>query len=95
MMHGFVELEPPPSYDGRTDNFENVWRIAGYDSVSGQARMLLDHIGGGLRCALFFDRVKKYDASNLGYGSFKQGRLVLTVQIDFRGGKPMREVAVR
>jgi len=94
MMYGFVELDPSPRYDGRTVR-HNVWRVAGYDSVSGHQRILLDHIGGGIRYPLFFDRVKKYDAASLGYPSFKQGRLVLTVQIDFTDGKPARESVIR
>ena len=95
MLNAFVELDPAPRYCGGRKPLENVWRVAGYDSVSGQDRMLLDHVGGGLRCLLFCDRVKEYQAADLHFRSFKQGRLILKVQIDFEDGKPMRETTIR
>ena len=94
MLHAYVELDPVPRYNG-TSVLKNVWRVTGYDSVSGQERMVLDHISGGFRCPLFSDRVRRYDAADLGYRGFRQGRLVLTVQIDFSDGMPMRETVMR
>src|SRR5215471_7005859 len=91
MLNAFVELDPAPRYSGGKERLENVWRVTAYDSVGGQDRMLLDHIGGGLRCSLFCDRIKEYQAADLHFRSFKQGRLILKVQIDFENGKPMRE----
>ena len=95
MVPAFVELDPSQRYQGSEKSLENVWRVAGYDSVSGQDRMLLDHIGGGLRCPLFCDRVKEYQARDLGYRTFKQGRLLLKVQIDFEDDQPIRETTIR
>lgn|SRR6266567_4060367 len=95
MLRAFVELDPPPRYQGSVDSIENVWRVAGYDSISGQDRILLDHIGGGLRCALFCDQVREYQAGDLGYPSFKQGRFMLKVQIDFEHDQPMCATAIR
>jgi hypothetical protein len=95
MLHAFVELDPSPRYRGSETSLENVWRVVGYDSISGQDRMLIDHIGGGLRCSLFCDRIKEYQAKDLGYRTFKQGRLLLKVQIDFEDDQPMRETTLR
>ena len=53
MLNAFVELDPEPRYCGGRVALENVWIVRGYDSISGQDRMLLDHVGGGIRCSLF------------------------------------------
>ena len=94
MRNAYVELDPAPRYKGYEHPVSNVWRVVGYDSVSGQDRILLDHIGGGLRCALFCDRVKEYQASDIGYREFKQGRFILKVQIEFEDDNPMRETTI-
>jgi hypothetical protein len=95
MLNAFVSLDPAPRYRGGKEPLENVWRVTGYDSVSGQDRMLLDHIGGGLRCSLFCDQIKEYQAADLNFRSFKQGRLILKVQIYFEVDNPMRVTAIR
>jgi hypothetical protein len=95
MVNAALELDPSPCYQGSSHSIENVWRVAGYDSISGQPRMLLHHIGGGLGCSLFFDWIREYQAADLGYRTFKQGRLILKVQVDFEDDKPMRVTVIR